>query len=196
MLRVVNKTRHQTQRSFARHHQQEEVLIGPYWLMITTAVLAVSAIIIAIIFWLKIYKKNRHSLSTRRFVRVSTRRRRRNHLHEGSRVDSVEVLSISDDERQDDAIVIPPMPSDRIILGKEIGEGHFGQVFRGHLMTSNGHREGAELVAVKVIRSEIRSEGMGLKAHDELMHEAEIMAARNCLVGIRSHQQMNAMVTR
>ena len=49
-------------------------------------------------------------------------------------------------------------------------------------MASDGHRQDAgnnktvsELVAVKVIRSE----GMGLKAHDELMHEAEIMASFN-----------------
>jgi len=69
---------------------------------------------------------------------------------------------------------------DRIKLGKQIGGGHFGQVFRATLTTtattttSNGQRTGTELaVAVKVIRSK----AFGFAAIDELLHEADIMAS-------------------
>lgn len=66
---------------------------------------------------------------------------------------------------------------DCIKLGKEIGEGHFGRVFRASLITkkatANGQEVKTELVAVKAIGFE----SIGLAACDELMHEAKIMAS-------------------
>ena len=193
----------------ARVEQDQSAFNSWIWIGVGgTIVLLILAVLVVILF---INKKRKdqwqpHEISSRRFNHrtlstrsSSTSRRHRETLisHQESSVDIgcsrlllrseyTDAREDKNDNREDGSTGRPVMHAnsiapDRIKLGKQIGGGHFGQVFRATLTTtttttatSNGQRTGTELaVAVKVIRSK----AFGFAAIDELLHEADIMAS-------------------
>ena len=196
------KTRHQTASIFfgddaVRRGINDIQQAGQYWLLSTTVILTVAAVFILIILWLKMCKKNQLPCLAHfsaRFLRTGRRplrsqsvgsnrsrvmfRSGRTNERRVDKDDPGELIGEDGDTEIAALMNVNIIQPDCIKLGKEIGGGHFGQVFRASLLTKKATVDGqqeikTELVAVKAIGFET----IGLAACDELMHEAKIMAA-------------------